>query len=79
MKCKQWLHSHLTQSKYTRAGLAEAIGVSKPAVDKWLAGITFPRVHTLYYLCYALFPPEEEDLDNWRIEQALKKAISHQY
>ena len=64
------------EKKYTRAGIARAIGVSKPAVDKWLAGITFPRVHTLYYLCYALFPPEEKDTDNWRTEQALKKAIS---
>ena len=56
MTFKEWLHSNLTESKYTRAGIALAIGVSKPAVDKWLAGNGYPKVHSLYYICSVLFP-----------------------
>lgn len=56
MSFKKWLHNHIKESTFTRAGLATAIGVSKPAVDKWLAGNGYPKVHSLYYICSVLFP-----------------------
>lgn len=60
MTFQKWLHSNLTESKYSRASIARAIGVSKPAVDKWLAGAGYPKVHSLYYLCAMLFPSERD-------------------
>ena len=61
MTFQKWLHSNLTESKYSRAGIARAIGVSKPAVDKWLAGNGYPKVHSLYYLCSVLFPSKRDE------------------
>ena len=61
MTFQKWLHSNLTESKYSRASIARAIGVSKPAVDKWLAGAGYPKVHSLYYLCTILFPSTRDE------------------
>tara|TARA_B100000686_G_scaffold290702_1_gene318232 strand:- start:1168 stop:1404 length:237 start_codon:yes stop_codon:yes gene_type:complete len=61
MTFRQWLKNNLVDKKYTRAGIARAIGVSKPAVDKWLAGNGYPKVHSLYYLCSVLFPSKRDE------------------
>tara|TARA_R110002167_G_scaffold41511_4_gene126701 strand:+ start:3479 stop:3706 length:228 start_codon:yes stop_codon:yes gene_type:complete len=61
MKFNQWLHEAVIESSYTRASLSKAIGCSKPAVDKWLAGDSIPRVVTLYIICGLLFGSADQD------------------
>lgn len=50
------LHAAVDTSGYTRQQLAESIGVTKGALDKWLNGTQYPAVHLLWRLCIFVHP-----------------------
>ena len=50
------LHSSVDKSSYTRQQLADAIGCSKAALDKWLNGTQYPAVHYLWRICVTIHP-----------------------
>ena len=56
----KWLGGHIRGSDYTRQEIADHIGVSKPAVDKWLAGDQYPKVVPLFRLCSLLWPSDRD-------------------
>ena len=54
------LHAAVCASKYTRQQLADLIGCSKPALDKWLNGYQYPAAHFLWRLCLFIHPDYDE-------------------
>ena len=50
------LHASVDSSSYTRQQLADAIGCSKAALDKWLNGTQYPAVHYLWRICVTIHP-----------------------
>ena len=56
MKFNKWIHEAVKESGYTRQEIADHVGVSRPAVDKWLAGKSYPKVAPLWNLCALLWP-----------------------
>jgi len=54
------LHAAVDASKYTRQQLADLIGCSKPALDKWLNGTQYPAVHLLWRLCMFVHSEQTE-------------------
>ena len=56
MKFTQWIRESIQDSKYTRQEIADHTGVSKPAVDKWMAGDQHPKTVPLFMLCSLLWP-----------------------
>lgn len=50
------LHASVDASSYTRQRLADEIGCSKAALDKWLSGQQYPAVHYLWRICVAIHP-----------------------
>lgn len=54
-----WLLESVKSSGYTRPYIADQIGCSKAALDKWLSGDNTPKVPHLLRLCHLLFDPEQ--------------------
>jgi hypothetical protein len=50
------LHASVDASSFTRQQLADAIGCSKAALDKWLNGTQYPAVHYLWRICVTIHP-----------------------
>jgi len=55
-----WLAGNVRASEYTRQEIADHIGVSKAAVDKWMSGDQYPRVVPLFRLCSLLWPSDRD-------------------
>lgn len=45
----------VNQSEYNRQQIADIVGCSKVALDKWIYGENYPAVHYLYRLAVLLF------------------------
>lgn len=50
------LANAVNQSEYNRQQIADIVGCSKVAVDKWIYGENYPAVHYLYRLAVLLYP-----------------------
>lgn len=58
----EWLASVMADHNYTRQGLADALEVSKAAVDKWLANRCIPRLEHVLAICTLCYT----ELDTWQ-------------
>jgi transcriptional regulator with XRE-family HTH domain len=55
------MQAAIANSEFTIEDIADAIGISKNGISKWISGDTHPTVPSLLRLCKMLYPIQWEE------------------